>query len=144
MNDSVRMEYTGPNAGPISFVGADRTRIYRGADNATNKYADVHPDDVPVLEATGRWRVVPVEQIVADASAPPTVSTSEAADRLGLQDSADVRALIDAGQLDAEKDERGQWRISYDAIDARLATLRAEAEAADLAAQQAANAGAEA
>lgn len=56
---AVRMEFIGENSGAITFPGKRGSgRIYRGGNNITNKYADVHPEDVDVLEETGRWRRV--------------------------------------------------------------------------------------
>src|SRR5690606_13335098 len=68
MSDAVRMEYIGANTGAISFqrVGGKKlTRVYRGGRANTARFADVHPDDVQLLESTGKWKVVPRPGVVA-------------------------------------------------------------------------------
>lgn len=53
----VRMEYTGQQRGARTYRGKNR-RTYRGGNNPIDKFADVHPDDVETLAATGWWVVV--------------------------------------------------------------------------------------
>lgn len=56
----VRMEFIGPYTGAVTYFGRDG-RQYRGGDNHSDKYADVHPVDVGKLENTGHWKVIKVE-----------------------------------------------------------------------------------
>jgi len=54
----VRMEYVGLRRGSTTYRKPGLTRPYTGGNNAINKYADVHPQDVSILEITGDWRQV--------------------------------------------------------------------------------------
>jgi hypothetical protein len=51
------MEYTGKNTGAVTFSGT-HGRSYRGGANPTNRFANVHKDDVERMTNTGKWRVV--------------------------------------------------------------------------------------
>lgn len=53
----VRMEYTGKNTGAVTFSGTNG-RSYRGGANPTNRFANVHKDDVERMANTGKWKVV--------------------------------------------------------------------------------------
>lgn len=62
--NSVRMQFVGQRSGAVTFNGAAGSgRQYRGGNNAVNRYANVHPDDVAVLEATTLWRKVGAQMI---------------------------------------------------------------------------------
>lgn len=52
----VLMEYLGQNVGSMTFRVNGNT--YRGANDDSNKYANVLPADVPALVDKGLWRVV--------------------------------------------------------------------------------------
>lgn len=104
MDDTQRMEYIGPAYGAISYTGTDDNRRYRGGRHPDDRYADVLNEDVAKLAATGHWQTVEVQSDGAAVSAPDTVSTDDAAATLGLADTATVRELIDAGELEATKD----------------------------------------
>lgn len=69
---TVRMRYVGENVGAISFVGTNRSRRYRGGNNPSDRYADVHKDDVEHLVLSGRW-VVDVPTVPTPAAPEPTV-----------------------------------------------------------------------
>lgn len=59
---SVRMQFVGARSGAVTFNGKlNSGRQYRGGNNQINRYANVHPDDVVVLEATTLWRRVGVQ-----------------------------------------------------------------------------------
>lgn len=53
----VRMEFTGQRTGAVTYRGL-RGREYRGGNNAHNRFANVHPEDVATLESSGQWRRV--------------------------------------------------------------------------------------
>lgn len=54
----VRMEFIGVQQGAVTFFGSNGRYQYRGGRNAMDRYADVQPEDVDHLEATGMWRVI--------------------------------------------------------------------------------------
>ena len=55
----VRMEFTGRRTGAVTYVGqAGSGRQYRGGNNPSNKYANVHPDDVESLLKSRDWQKV--------------------------------------------------------------------------------------
>lgn len=56
----VRMEFIGERRGGVTYFGKEG-RQYIGGNNASEKYADVHPADVEKLELTGVWKVIIVE-----------------------------------------------------------------------------------
>jgi hypothetical protein len=70
MADTVRMEFTGTQAG-ATFWTVDNV-VYRGGANATDKYADVDKDHVATLEKTGVWKKVeqPRARVAETAEAP--------------------------------------------------------------------------
>lgn len=107
MSEAVRMEYIGANTGAISFQrvgGKALTRTYRGGRANTARFADVHPDDVQLLEATGKWKVVPRPGVVAtnvpDPGAPvlPPALEVEPAGEIDATDAA--RELAEEHGLD--------------------------------------------
>lgn len=53
----VRMEFIGQRTGAVTYRGLNN-REYRGGNNAQNRFANVHPADVAVLEGSGQWRRV--------------------------------------------------------------------------------------
>jgi len=53
MSTNVRMEFIGSEKGAQRFFGK-----YRGGNNNTNKFDDVSPADVAMMEATGKWKTV--------------------------------------------------------------------------------------
>lgn len=62
----VRMEFIGLRSGAVTYRG-QRGREYRGGNNAQNRFANVHPEDVAALESTGLWRRLGIS---VSASAP--------------------------------------------------------------------------
>jgi hypothetical protein len=57
----VRMEFIGQRTGAVTYNGAVGSgRQYRGGNNPVNRFANVHPDDVGILEVTGQWQRVGV------------------------------------------------------------------------------------
>lgn len=55
----VRLEFVGERQGAVTYRGLNG-REYRGGNNALERYANVHPDDVGKLTSTGDWKVVAV------------------------------------------------------------------------------------
>lgn len=56
---SVRMEFTGAEVGPVWYQGLENSgRKYRGANTAQYRFIDAHPADAEKLELTGKWRRV--------------------------------------------------------------------------------------
>lgn len=60
----VRMQFIGQRTGAVTYRGKGN-REYRGGNNPQNRFANVHPEDVDLLAATGHW------QRVGLATAPP-------------------------------------------------------------------------
>ena len=65
----VRMEYVGDKVGAITFFGVGG-RQYRGGNNNLERYANVDPNDVAKLKASGAWRPVIVTPITAQPIQP--------------------------------------------------------------------------
>jgi hypothetical protein len=66
----VRMEYTGKNTGAVTFSGT-HGRSYRGGANPTNRFTNVHKDDVERMTNTGKWKVVKRPQPTVHRGAQP-------------------------------------------------------------------------
>jgi GT2 family glycosyltransferase len=66
---AIRMEFVGIRTGAVTYHGRDG-RTYRGGNNPLHKFANVHPEDAPVLISTGSWRTV------AAPPAPPVEATA--------------------------------------------------------------------
>jgi hypothetical protein len=64
------MEYTGKNTGAVTFSGTNG-RSYRGGANPTNRFANVHKDDVERMANTGKWKVVKRPQSSVHRGAQP-------------------------------------------------------------------------
>lgn len=96
MNDNfVRMEYTGQQKGARNYRGADGRRIYRGGNNPMDKFADVHPQDVAILEATGWWKVV------RKAAVMPADPVAAAVEPVRPAAQVDWRAIAAEGETEA-------------------------------------------
>lgn len=66
VEDTVRMEYTGKNLGPVSYRGVSG-RVYRGAARS-HRFANVLPEDVKTLTNSHHWRVVRRENVAKIAT----------------------------------------------------------------------------
>lgn len=74
---SIRMQFVGTRQGASTFHGARGSgRQYRGGNNAVNRYANVHPEDVAVLEASSMWRRVGVQLGETAAVMAPVISVT--------------------------------------------------------------------
>jgi len=75
----VRMEFIGERAGGVTYTGK-QGRQYVGGNNALERYANVHPDDVATLTSLGDWRVlavaVPMQRTITQENWTPTISES--------------------------------------------------------------------
>ena len=60
----VRMEFTGPQVGGMTFFGG-MGRKYKGGNNPEEKYERVHKDDVEKMALSSYWKVVAREQVIA-------------------------------------------------------------------------------
>lgn len=71
----VRMEFIGKRTGAVTYQGARGSgRAYRGGNNPVNRFHNVHPDDVGVLESGGEWRRV--APVLTETAAPMTPAPS--------------------------------------------------------------------
>lgn len=58
-NQTVRMEFTGAEVGPVWYQGVEGSgRKYRGANTAQYRFIDAHPQDAAKLELSGKWKRV--------------------------------------------------------------------------------------
>lgn len=60
-NGTVRLIYVGANKGSITFRKEGLSREYRGGSNALDRYVDAAPQDVAILESTGKWKAAKAE-----------------------------------------------------------------------------------
>lgn len=91
----VRMEFIGQRTGAVTYNGQPGSgRQYRGGNNPVNRFANVHPDDVEILERSSQWRRVapplvepvtlpeskpePAAKVVSEPAAVHPVGASEA------------------------------------------------------------------
>lgn len=58
---TVRMMYIGQNKGSIPFKKEGLSQTFKGGNNAIDRYKDVQPGDVPILERTGKWKIAKAE-----------------------------------------------------------------------------------
>lgn len=94
-----RMEYDGARQGTTTYYGTDRRRSYRGGLDPASRYADVHPDDVALLQGQG-WRIVrqSAPQTAAPAAPePPPPLRVQQADGSWVELDGEILALPDAG-----------------------------------------------
>ena len=76
---NIRMQFTGARSGAVTYYGVKGSgRQYRGGNNAIDRYANVHPEDVAVLEAAGDWRQVGVKLSEAVAVSVPVAPETPA------------------------------------------------------------------
>jgi len=67
----VRLRFTGPQRGGVTYKGRVSGRAYVGGDNPMDKYADVDPRDVEHLLMLGVWEVVSQPQAAIAVPPPP-------------------------------------------------------------------------
>lgn len=72
----VRMEFIGKRTGAVTYQGARGSgRTYRGGNNPVNRFHNVHPDDVAILEGGAEWRrVAPTLPDTLQVTAPVQVA----------------------------------------------------------------------
>lgn len=61
------LEFQGKQTGLLPFKGYEG-RMYFGANSATGRRIEVHPDDIDKLLSTGRWKVAPAVVMVSQDS----------------------------------------------------------------------------
>lgn len=96
----VRMEFIGQRTGAVTYNGQPGSgRQYRGGNNPVNRFANVHPDDVEILERSSQWRrVAPplVEPVTLPESKPEpaakAVSGPAAAHPVGASEALETPA----------------------------------------------------
>lgn len=90
----VRMRFTGDTVGAQTWRSRiNRERIYRGAKDGINNYANVHPDDVDFMLLSGVWEVV--QQPTQERAAPiPSGPVGPVAPTVPGMTTAEVRAIF--------------------------------------------------
>ena len=97
----VRLRFTGPQRGGVTYKGRVSGRSYVGGDNPMDKYADVDPRDVEHLLLLGVWEVVS-QPAVAIAVPPPPAPVAMPAPPAA----AGERPMLDlAGDMPAEAEQ---------------------------------------
>jgi glycosyltransferase involved in cell wall biosynthesis len=89
----IRMEFTGPQVGAVTFFGKNHRNQYRAGNNPTERYVDVQPDDVAHLEGTGQFRMVTRP---SEPSPPPADIVQLHDDTLGIQNTTRAES-VEAG-----------------------------------------------
>lgn len=98
----VRLRFTGPQRGGVTYKGRVSGRSYVGGDNPMDKYADVDPRDVEHLLLLGVWEVVS-QPAVAIAVPPPPAPIAMPAPAAPPAAAAGERPMLDlAGDMPAE------------------------------------------
>ena len=98
----VRLRFTGPQRGGVTYKGRVSGRSYVGGDNPMDKYADVDPRDVEHLLLLGVWEVVS-QPSVAIAVPPPPAPIAMPAPAAPPAAAAGERPMLDlAGDMPAE------------------------------------------
>lgn len=92
----VRMEFIGKRTGAVTYQGARGSgRAYRGGNNPVNRFHNVHPDDVGVLESGGEWRRV--APVLTETAAPVTPTPPAPEPAKVAEDFARMAALANEG-----------------------------------------------
>jgi len=102
----VRLRFTGPQRGGITYKGRVSGRSYVGGDNPMDKYADVDPRDVDHLVSLGVWEVVS-QPSAAIAVPPPPAPVAMPAPAAPPAAAAGERPMLDlAGDMPAELEQQ--------------------------------------